>query len=201
MTNYASLRVSPLQARKRRLERGMTVVETMIASVLLAMSILGILGCLISAYRTSAKARYRDHARYIIKSLADQFLTEQTQNTSDGSTITLFQVTAPTGQGIVWQNPDGSIATHTMSGSGPSQFDTGVSIVLGDNTGAPITASVTRQVQYLASATVGSTPAGSPVSTVSNQAAGYLLRGDFAITYTFLSQTITQSITVVRSVP
>ena len=179
----------------------MTVVETMIASVLLAMSILGILGCLIAAYRTSAKARYRDHARYIIKSLADQFLTEQTQNTSDGSTITLFQVTAPTGQGIVWQNPDGSIATHTMSGSGPSQFDTGVSIVLGDNTGAPITASVTRQVQYLASATVGSTPAGSPVSTVSNQAAGYLLRGDFAITYTFLSQTITQSITVVRSVP
>ena len=197
MTNYASLRVSPLQARKRRLERGMTVVETMIASVLLAMSILGILGCLIAAYRTSAKARYRDHARYIIKSLADQFLTEQTQNTSDGSTITMFQVTAPTGQGLTWQNPDGSMATHTTSAG----FDTGVNVVLGDNTGAPISAVVTRQVQYLASTTVGSTTAGSPVSTVSNQAAGYLLRGDFAITYTFLSQTITQSITVVRSVP
>ena len=44
---------------------GFTLVETMVATVLLSMMILGILQVLVGSYRLSAKARYNDHARYI----------------------------------------------------------------------------------------------------------------------------------------
>src|SRR5271170_5673612 len=75
-------RQSPQPGQRRAASgRGFTLVETMVATVLLSMMILGILQVLIGSYRLAAKARYNDHARYIIKSFADQFLTEQSTYT------------------------------------------------------------------------------------------------------------------------
>ena len=65
------------KGRRAASPEGFTLVEVMVATILLSMIILGILQVLIGSYRVAAKARYNDHARYIIKSFADQFLTQQ----------------------------------------------------------------------------------------------------------------------------
>jgi hypothetical protein len=165
----------------------------MIATVLLSMIILSILAVLIGSYRVAAKARYNDHARYVVKSLADQFLTQQTVDSS-GFTLPLFQDSSPTGTGMVWTNWDGTQETGIA---------TGLPVVLGDNTGAPITANVTRTVWYVYASGVN---AGQVTSIPQNGSAGYLLRGDFTITYTYppsspQAHTYTQTVSAIRSVP
>jgi prepilin-type N-terminal cleavage/methylation domain-containing protein len=101
--------------RRAARKNGFTLVEVMVATTLLTMVGLGILSVLVGAYRVAAKARYRDQARYVIKSFADQFLTQQPADLS-GNTYTLFQVTtdsngnsAPVGTGITWTNSDGTL--------------------------------------------------------------------------------------------
>jgi prepilin-type N-terminal cleavage/methylation domain-containing protein len=181
--------------------RGFTLVEVMVATVLLSMIILGILQVLIGSYRVASKARYNDHARYIVKSMADQFLTQQTFD-NNGNTLTLFQPTVdaggnltPLGTGMTWTNSDGSLGTLSTDPLGLYFY-----VKLGDNSGAPITASVTRTVQYLYPSS------GQPTLDTQNAPPGYLLQGVFTITFAFppsspQSTTLSQSITVVRSVP
>lgn len=180
-------------AQKRRFSSGkaFTLVETMIATVLLSMIILSILAVLIGSYRVAAKARYNDHARYVVKSLADQFLTQQTTD-SFGNTLTLFQDSSATGTGMTWTNYDGSLETGTLGG---------LSVILGDNTGAPITANVTRTVWYLYPGSPGVGNSGQVTSIPQNGSAGYMLRGDFTITFPFMGTTLSQTVTAVRSVP
>jgi len=179
--------------RRDSLRRGFTLVETMIATVLLSMIILSILAVLIGSYRIAAKARYNDHARYVVKSLADQFLTQQTVDTT-GTTLTLFQDTTPTGTGMTWTNYDGSPGVLT---------GLGLRVVLGDNTGAPIAAYVNRTVWYVFASGVN---AGQVTSVPQNGSAGYLLRGDFSITYSYppnspQAVTYSQTVSAIRSVP
>jgi hypothetical protein len=156
--------------------------------------------CFIGAYRVAAKARYRDHARYIVKSFADQFLTQQTFD-QNGGTFTLFQPTVdgggnltPLGTGLSWTNTDGS--PGTLSGDSLGLY---FYVKLGDNSGAPITATVTRTVQYLYPY-----PSGQPTLDTQNAPPGYLLQAIFTITFPFPANSTTnlsQSITVDRSVP
>jgi hypothetical protein len=168
----------------------------MVATGLLTMVGLGILSVMIGAYRVAAKARYRDHARYIIKSLADQFLTQQPTDSS-GNTYTIFQVTVdqsgnalPLGTGLTWTNTDGS--TGTVSGDVNGQY---FYVLIGDNTGTPIQATITRSVSYLY-------PANGQTTLINQtQSAGYLLEGDFTITYPYLGQTVSQTMTAVRAMP
>jgi len=162
----------------------------MVATVLLSMIILGILAVLIGSYRVAAKARYNDHARYVVKSFADQFLT---QNTTDalGNTLAFFNATSATGYALSWTNSDG---TSTVGASG----STSIPILLGDNTGAPITATVTRTVWYVYPSGVN---IGQPTSTPLNGSAGSILRGDFTISYSFLGQALSQTISVIRADP
>lgn len=169
---------------------GFTLVEVMVATVLLSMIILSILAVLIGAYRVAAKARYNDHARYIVKSFGDQFLTQDTTDAL-GNTLEFFIATTTTGYGMSWTNSDGS----TVSGSNGSAS---MPILLGDTTGAPITANVSRTVWYLypSGANIGQ-----PTSTPQNASAGCMLRADFTISYTFLGQALSQTISVVRAVP
>jgi hypothetical protein len=174
----------------------------MVATVLLSMIILGILQVLIGSYRVAAKARYNDHARYIIKSMADQFLTQQTFD-NNGNTLTLFQPTVdgggnlhPLGTGLTWTNSDGSPGTVSSDALGQYFY-----VKLGDNSGAPITATVTRTVQYLYPY-----PSGQPTLDTQSAPPGYILQAVFTITFGFPANanpptTLTQSITVVRSVP
>jgi len=191
--NSAPITSSLSGPRRVSARRGFTLVETMIATVLLSMIILSILAVLIGSYRVAAKARYNDHARYVVKSLADQFLTQQTLD-STGTLIPLFGIAGPTGIGMTWTNYDGSLGT---------QQPQGLQVILGGDTGAPINAYVTRTVWGIF-ATGGSQ--GQTVGTAQNASAGYMLRGDFTISYAFppgssQSVTYTHTVSAVRSCP
>ena len=176
---------------------GFTLVEVMVATVLLSMIILGILAVLIGSYRVAAKARYNDHARYVIKSFADQFLTQQTTD-ANGNVLPLFMPTSATGYGLSWTNSDGSVSSGgNVQASAPAS----IAVLLGDNTGAPLTAQVSRTVWYLYT-TGGSGVVGQPTSIPQTGSAGYILRADFTISYNFLGGAIPPiTMTATRSIP
>ena len=191
--NSAHLQRTRLGRRSNGARGGFTLVEVMVATVLLSMIILGILSVLIGSYRVAAKARYADHARYVIKSYADQFLTQQPLD-SNGNTILLFQPTVDPNTGNL--TPLGTGLDKGFPGTPSTDPLTLYYYVqLGDNSGAPVTASVTRTVQWVYSST------GAPTLINQSESAGYLLVGVFTITYPFLGQNLSESISVVRSVP
>lgn len=163
---------------------GFTLVEAMISMIVLAFIALSIFSGLILAYRTSAHTRYRDHARYVLKSIGDQFLTRQAENA--GIMNPLFTVTsAPTGTGIIWQGTVGTSANAA----------TGLKVTLGETTGALIEdAVITREVSLLNSS-------GEVDSVGMASSAGVLLQGKFKITYTFNNIPVEQSLSLVRRVP
>jgi type II secretory pathway pseudopilin PulG len=164
----------------------------MVATVLLSMMILGILQVLIGSYRLSAKARYNDHARYIIKSFADQFLTEKSTD-SNGATLPFYSPTSATGVGLSWTvtAPDGSQSLVTGSA-----LPNGLKVPLSDSTTGekPVQGTVSYQVWTLDPLT------GLPAAP-SSQAAGSLLRADFTITYPMGGRTLSQTVSVVRATP
>jgi prepilin-type N-terminal cleavage/methylation domain-containing protein len=182
--------------RRRAAGRGFTLVEVMVATVLLSMIILGILQVLIGSYRVAAKARYRDHARYVIKSMADQFLTQQPFD-GNGNTLTMFQPSVdgggnstPLGTGLTWTNSDGSPGTLSTDSLGAYY-----TVKLGDNTGAPILATVTRTVWYIYP------NSGQTTLITQNQPAGYMLQATFTISYPYLNGNVSQQISAVRAIP
>jgi type II secretory pathway pseudopilin PulG len=172
----------------------------MVATVLLSLIIVSVLSALIGAYRVAAKARFNDHARYVIKSFSDQFLTQATTDIN-GNVLPMFQVTVDPnpgpdfghqcalGTGLAWTNYDPSIP------NGPTAGNYGYNVTLGDNTGAEVNAVVSRSVWYLYSSS------GTETLLPQNQSAGYLLEGTFTITFTLWGNTVTQSITNVRAYP
>jgi prepilin-type N-terminal cleavage/methylation domain-containing protein len=180
--------------RHRLFSRGFTLVEVMVATVLLSMVILGILAVLIGSYRVAAKARYNDHARYIVKSLADQFLTQDSIDPQTGETITMFVPTSGTGLGLSWTTTaaDGTqtVATGTAAGLQVALSDTATT---GD---APVIAKVMRSVWYVdpASGNVSLNP-------IPNSA-GAMLRGDFTVSYQFMGATLPpQTVSAIRATP
>jgi type II secretory pathway pseudopilin PulG len=168
----------------------------MVATVLLSMIIVGILSVLIGAYRVSAKARVADHARYVIKSLSEQFLTQATADTS-GTVYTMFQLTLnpntgnqqPMGTGIKWTNSDGS---HELLSSDQSYC----TVKLDDTTGTPINANVTRSVWYLYDTD------GSETLLNQNKSGGYMIEGTFTISYSIFNVQVPPiSLTNIRAFP
>lgn len=190
--------------RRAAAARGFTLVEVMVATVLLSMIILGILSVLIGSYRVAAKARYNDHARYVIKSFADQFLTQNPFQTS-GALYTMFIPTVdgggnstPLGTGLGWTNTDGTSGSISGDSLGLYYY-----VMLGDNSGAPIKASVTRQVWYMA--VTGGGTSGNNTLITQNGPGGYMLRADFTISYVYPAGpngvTLSQTLTEVRCIP
>ena len=168
----------------------------MVATGLLTMVGLGILSVMIGAYRVAAKARYRDHARYIVKSFADQFLTQQTSDSQTGVTFTMFVPTVdaggnsvPLGTGLSWTNTDGTSGSLSNDAIGATY-----TVLIGDNTGTPVQAIVTRWVRYVDDS--------GNANLISNQtSAGSLLEGDFTISYPYLGTNVSQTIYAVRANP
>jgi prepilin-type N-terminal cleavage/methylation domain-containing protein len=195
---YPALVKGPLGGPGRAVRRrGFTLVEVMVATVLLSMIILGILQVLIGSYRVAAKARYRDHARYVVKSMADQFLTQQPFD-GNGNTLTMFMPTVdasgnatPLGTGLTWTNSDLTAGTVSPDPLGLYFF-----VKLGDTSGAPIIATVTRSVQYVFPGADGAKSL-----IVDDQPQGFILEGDFTITYTYQNVTMGQTITAIRAIP
>jgi len=157
------------------------MLEAMLSSVILLFLVIAVFSGLMYSYRLSAHTRYRDHARFVLKSIGDEFLVQKAEET-DGSLKPLFTPTvAATGQGLAWQGSSGTTD--------------GLAVTLGTSTGALITnAVVTRDVTYLSnSGTAASSP---PAST-----AGLLLRGNFRISYSYNGKALEQTVSLVRRVP
>ncbi len=195
---YAPVQGPSEGSRHAAFRRGFTLVEVMVATVLLSMIILGILEVLIGSYRVAAKARFRDHARYVIKSMSDQFLTQQSFD-GNGNALTLFTPTVdglgaatPLGTGLTWTNSDGTSGTLSPDPLGLYYY-----VKLGDTSGAPIQATVTRLVQYIYPQ-VG----GAETLITQNAPAGYMLQADFTVSYTFQGvQMPPLTMTAVRAIP
>jgi len=158
----------------------------MIATLVLAFLVLSIFTGLIFSYRLSAHTRYRDHARYVLKSVGDEFLTRQAEDAS-GTLKPLFALTtSPTGRGVSWRG---------VYGDSMPNPNAGLKVTLGTSTGAVIDdALLTRNVTYLSD--TGTVSLTAPASS-----AGVLLRGDFKIRYVFNKVPVEQSVSLVRRVP
>jgi Tfp pilus assembly protein PilV len=181
--------LSPFRRRFSIRAGGYTLVEVMVATGLLAITLLAILGGLFYAYGTASAVRYRDNAHFILKSLGDQFLVMPSQTTTGGfNPMWANTGTTPTGVGLSWQDFNGT-TTSTSTGTA-----TGLAVTLGGTSGNPLAANVTRTINYLDTT-------GQIVSSTSPTSAGYLLRGDFTITYTFRGQQQSQTLSLVRAWP
>jgi type II secretory pathway pseudopilin PulG len=170
----------------------------MVATVLLSLIAVSLLSVLVNAYRVGAKARYRDHARYVIRTFAQQFLTQSATTDLSSNTYPLFTVTVNSvtgaamakGTGMSWTNSDGSPGIVS-----PDPQQSYMTVLLADTTGTPIPAQVTRQVAYVYTST------GATTLVPQNSAAGQLLQGTFAISYPYLGVTQTDQIIAIRANP
>jgi len=158
-----------------------TLVEVMVGTVLFLIAALGIFSGLIYAYRLAAETRYRDNARYILKSLGDEFLVQRSEDDLGGIKIMFAPTESATGLGLLWQGNEGE--------------ESGLTVTLGTNTGAPIAnALVTREVTYLE---LDGMPSMAPASSTG----GILVRGNFQIAYSYANRNYSQQLSVVRRIP
>lgn len=178
-------------ALRLRARRGFTLVESMIATAVFTVGILGVYAMMLKSYEMITLSRHRDNARAVLLSFADQFQRLQTNDLPSGQTVPvtrfLFQTTgatAPTGVGLSWTDPAGA----TVSGT-----STGLAMTLGATGTSTVPANVTRIVTDLDST-------GTVTTTQVNNAAGRMLMATFTITYTIKGRPQTQSITVARSI-
>lgn len=176
---------------RTRSRRGFTLVEAMIACAVFTMATLGIYGMLIQSYKMSALARTRDNARAVIRTFGDQFERLQTTSTVNNVAYTrwLFNPDGVTGKGLVWGAiSDSDVDTNPLPNPVPS-----LSLNLG-TTSHPVAATVTRDVNY-----VSDTTGVDAAQTI--KAAGYMMRGTFAITFTMDGRSYTETLVLVRAVP
>ena len=180
---------------KRRVQRGFTLVEVMIATMVFCMGILGVYAMMIKSYELVTLARHRDNARAFLLSFSDQFLRLQTtdQNPTPGQPPILrplFNTAGAGSDGLVWTDTAG--VRHT-----PAAGDPYFVVMLGDSgdptVGSQVRAQVSRAVTYVDTA-------GAPAGGAIPSAAGWMLQGTFTIQYPISGKIQTQSITVARSV-
>ena len=158
-----------------------TLVEVMVGTVLFLIAALGIFSGLIYAYRLAAETRYRDNARYILKSLGDEFLVQKSEDDLGGIKTMFAPTESATGLGLLWQGNQGE--------------ESGLTVTLGTNTGAPIAnALVTREVTYLE---LDGMPSMAPASSTG----GILVRGNFQIAYSYANRNYSQQLSVGRRIP
>ena len=171
--------------------RGFTLVEAMVATAVFTLVILGVYSALIQSYKMTALSRYKDEARAVLRTYADQFLRLQTTEPVSGTDYTrwLFNpATSPTGQGLVWGDfSDGPVT----DGSAAVSY---LTVNLG-RTGSQIAARVTREVHYVNAAT------GATSATRTIASGGYMIEGIFTITFTLSGKSHSQSLTVNRNAP
>jgi prepilin-type N-terminal cleavage/methylation domain-containing protein len=184
--------MNPCSRLRRRANRGMTLVETMIATLVFCMGILGVYAMMLKSYELVTLARHRDNGRAILLSFADQFLRLQTTDAgTNGAVIPrpifIPTTTGPTGAGLSWTDTFGHVGV--IDGNGNLQ------VLMGDSNSSQVTATVTRFVSYVDSTT------GNAVTSQIATPAGWMLQGTFTISYPIRGRIQSQSITVARAVP
>jgi Tfp pilus assembly protein PilV len=177
----ARLPFSRSSVSRQRPASAFTLVEVMVGTVLFLIAALGIFSGIIYAYRLAAETRYRDNARYILKSLGDEFLVQKSEDDLGGIKTMFAPTESATGLGLLWQGNEGE--------------ESGLTVTLGANTGAPIAnALVTREVTYLE---LDGMPSMAPASSTG----GILVRGNFQIAYSYANRNYSQQLSVVRRIP
>lgn len=174
---------------RRRTQRGFTLVETMIATMVFTMGILGVYAMMLKSYELVTLSRHRDNGRALLLSFADQFLRLQTTDADPFTGLpaprTFFIPSGPTGSGMSWTDTSGHAGTVDAQG---------LHVLLGEAGSSQIPATITRSVSFLDSTT------GATTGSVTAAAAGWLLQGTFTVTYDINGRHQTQSLTVARSV-
>lgn len=182
---------SSRDASRLRSRRAFTLVEAMMGATVFVMVTLGVYAILIKSYQLAALTRCRDDARAILRTYADQFERLQTTELVGTSTYNrwLFNPTnGASGRGLKW----GELSDANTSTAAEEVGS--ITVTLG-SANHPTTATVTRDVRYVAPLT------GETTVTQSIQAAGFLLQGVFSITFSINDRTYTQSLTVMRLAP
>ena len=166
-------------------DRGFTLVEVMIAALVMVIALLGLLGSTIRAYQLSAEARYRDQARALLQSEADEFLRREVTSGTPPTVVPFFQTSlAERSDFLTW---------NTIPGSDPSH--------LGGDPNGP-TATVTRWIQDIDEdpANAGSTLGEVNQDNVTVTNAGKMLFATFAVTYQVNGRNHTEKLTIARTV-
>lgn len=177
----------PCTRLRRHARRGFTLVETMIATLVFCMGILGVYAMMLKSYELVTLSRHRDNARAFLLSFSDQFLRLQTTDKIAGVPVLrpMFATNGTGGDGLTWTDTSG----NQVSGNGQPNLP----VLLGETSSSQVPATITRQVTFLDSA---GTPSAGNIAT----AAGWILQGTFTIAYSVHGRPQTQSITVARSV-
>ncbi|HVN13920.1 MAG TPA: hypothetical protein VMT69_17650 [Kineosporiaceae bacterium] len=177
---------------RRRDSAGFTLFEVFFAAFILCMMAVGVYAILLQAYQTSALARYRDDARAVLRTFADQFERLQTADPATNYRRAIFTTSDATGQGLRYW--DSSVPSSPGNGlcdqasNDPAIAAEGAYLLV--NLGAPgsqVAAKVTRTVYAInpGPSAVGSVQPGGtfPQGTDPIYAAHNLWLGTFTITY------------------
>ena len=194
MSLFSSTSHSLASARsKRGRNAGLSLVEVMVASVLLTMAGICFIAALTQAYRMASLIRYENQARYILRSVADQFLIAGTTNPM------LSPSSVYTGVGLAWDGDLQIFCYETETIARDSANDAigepnGLVIPLGkiridgsSVSNAPINATFMRRVTINTNANAtGAAP---------------VYQADFKVKFTFMNQEQELFATAIKTVP
>jgi Tfp pilus assembly protein PilV len=173
--------------------RGFTLMEVMLASAFLVMTAAGFFSLLFKAYELSALARYRDDARSVLQTYADQFDQLIVTQPTTGN-----YVFGKSGTGLAyWQSTNSDLELSSISASAtttttsvPASMPT---VYIGGNgPGIQNENSLPATISYTITPI---TNVGGPLTFIGGQA---LFQATFTISYQVYGRTYYQSLTVVR---
>jgi type II secretory pathway pseudopilin PulG len=194
----------------------MTLVEVMLAASVFVVAALGLYSVLIRAYQLGAYARYRDNARAILQTYADQFQLLWPVD-SAGNPLEIFEPTDSglqygTGKGLRYWNstatqPAAGLSDESSAAGGFANGPGPMTVTIGGANNS-IDAQVYRQVVAVDPGAPDSTGAGGEAFTVVPppvaKGGRQLLVATFTITYYPLGKTspqVVQQLSVMRSFP
>lgn len=178
---------------------GFTLVDVMVAVAISTVVLLALLATTFTTYKINHKARLRDNARSVLRTYIDQFQRLSYSDDTSGinqvreifipTTTSNGTISVPTGSGLKWgalctDLPDPDLPTVCAVPIGPPE--------------SPVTGYVTRDVRWINPST------GNTTASKISDAAGFMLRGTFTITYSLPGTSgapIRQSVTTLRLVP
>ena len=150
---------------------GLTLVEVMVASVIMAATLLAYLGAFIQAYKMEEDARRRNQARAVLQSAVEDFMRRPIVDSSKSVDPLFYVSPMMTGNGLKWRDPSGTEIVGTVDG---------LKIRLGGDPTAPLITVLHQVWQVNETATVG-TP---DTALTDSGNSGRQIAGEFVAEYT-----------------
>jgi prepilin-type N-terminal cleavage/methylation domain-containing protein len=197
---------SPTPWRTKPAVRGVTLVEVMVATVLLAVLMVGMLLALVQSYRIAAEVRIRNEIRYVLRSMSDQFMVNSIPTSVEPADLVdtpptpFFKYsTVPTGEGLSWRTDLNTFIVKPASSASSVYINgtaDGLTVPLGRSSGTPVNVTFTRRLVRVAVLPGQAAPS----QTANEASAGFMLQADFSARFSILGRQLSQSVTLVRSV-